>query len=367
MVRRANFKDRIITAFRTRDETALVSELGKIEDMLGEVVSDALAGTEGASTVHAGGEPGEHHITVNVHAPGRDAVEPGAEGSAVSTSGSGSGLEPMGEEGSEGGGDLASRVEALEQAVAMLCQEQGGEGGEQGAEGGEFGGSGAPEEDAVGEGAEGEWPAGDPGEVEQGGGMDGLRTEGYGPRVPRLGRDGRRRTRDEEAEEERKAREEKERRERTGDRRGTRTGDGRRASVGDSTSMRANFVDMISRAEILVPGIRFPTFDAARPARMTADTMCNFRRAALVQAWRTGEGRDAIEPLLGNRRADFGNMTCDAVSGVFQGASEVLRRENDRSGERGRSVVNRGGVDNGGKVMNPASINAANRKKYGLA
>ena len=175
------------------------------------------------------------------------------------------------------------------------------------------------------------------------------------------------RTRD-ESEEEKRKREEEERR-KTGDRRPTRTGDGVRATVGDSSSMRAGFVDMMSRAEILVPGIRLPTFDSRRPARMTVDTMCNFRRATLVQAWRSGEGRDAIEPLLSGRRADFTprGMTCDAVAGIFQGASEVLRREHDRAGERQGNTITRGGLDNGGKAVSPSDINALNRKKFGLA
>src|SRR6185437_2804317 len=107
-----------------------------------------------------------------------------------------------------------------------------------------------------------------------------------------------------------------------------------RRSTGDasseptSVSLRMTFNEMLSRAEMLAPGVRLPTFDAEVPARHTMDMMCAFKRQVLGQSYRTDDGRSAIDPFLGGKRADFTPkaMSCDAIATVFAGSSELIRR-----------------------------------------
>lgn len=71
--------------------------------------------------------------------------------------------------------------------------------------------------------------------------------------------------------------------------------------------------DTRARAEMLVPGMRFPTFDAA-PRQETARKLCDMRRDALKRASTT----DAGKRLLGRA------YTADAITGLDCGAVRLL-------------------------------------------
>lgn len=93
----------------------------------------------------------------------------------------------------------------------------------------------------------------------------------------------------------------------------------------DSSSLAAEFADTRARAEILSPGIRLPTLDAAKPRKVTLDAMCALRRRALGSV---AEGhRELVRPLL--QGLDLKKGTCDQVRTAFIGASELVRTRND--------------------------------------
>lgn len=71
--------------------------------------------------------------------------------------------------------------------------------------------------------------------------------------------------------------------------------------------------DTRARAEMLVPGMRFATFDA-KPRKETAQALCDMRRTALKQAATT----DAGKRLLGRA------YTADAITGLDCGAVRLL-------------------------------------------
>lgn len=111
---------------------------------------------------------------------------------------------------------------------------------------------------------------------------------------------------------------------------------------------------LAERAEILAPGFKLPTFDAAKG--MTADAACACQRKALATAYDTEAGRKAIEPFLGGKTADFAGMKPEQVAAIFAGAAEVRRTQNNAAGIRS-GITTR---DFGGP-MSAAEINARNR------
>jgi hypothetical protein len=121
----------------------------------------------------------------------------------------------------------------------------------------------------------------------------------------------------------------------------------------DSAKLLAEFQDAMSRAEILSPGIRLPTFDAKAAPKKTADNICAIRRKALNNVLASDRKR-IVEPLLRGRTLDA--MTCDAVFDVFMGASEVARTINNAGAAGG------GSQGQGAKAPSIAEINKRNRE-----
>lgn len=321
--KRVSYRDRILNAFKTRDADALVQELDKVGDMLGEVVSDDMP---------AGMDLGGGHA-INLHfngmgAPGAPktkmpASDEGEEMPAAGGAQAAPGMQPGGQQPAAGGDmppwaqAMMQRMETIEQAVMLLAQDEGDGDDDSGEEPADAGGDapGKVGDDAAEiEGEQKQWPHGDPGKVQ--------------------------------------------------------TGD-RRATVGDSTSLAPDFQDMLARAAVLVPGIRLPTLDTAKGAKTTLDGMCTFRRSTLAKAWGTTDGRDAIGTLYTARRPDFSRdaMTCDAVTAIYNGAAEILKGSNTRDSARGLAAV----MDHGREVqsaasrpLTPAEINAKARARYGI-
>lgn len=97
------------------------------------------------------------------------------------------------------------------------------------------------------------------------------------------------------------------------------------ARTGDSTALRDQFQDALSRAEILAPGVRLPTFDAKAVRRKTVDAICVLRRRALRAAL-DNENAELVKSVVGG--ANVASMTCDSVAAFFNAASEVVRSKN---------------------------------------
>lgn len=305
------FKDRIRRAVRTRDEAGVlnaVAELSKDPDLLGEVLSGDEAFDAGSFS--GGDEP--RHVTINVHGAGAQAA-PGMRPSGDAPEGDpkGGGM-PAAPAAPPGGGDLAAQVQALmarmdqiEQVLAALAE-------------------GEEQEPWHGEG--------------EGGGEEG--GAGYEPSPDNNN---------------------------NGDQATVDSAQRVRATVGDSTSMRDGFQQMLSQAEILVPGIAFPTFDSAMPAKGTFDSMCAFKRKTLDAAKSTDRGKSVLEQVVGGRLPKSFNdrsVTCDHVGMVFNAASALVAQDN-----RGRAHSTRigpGGQPNtfGKAPPSPAEINKRNSEYF---
>ena len=359
------FKDAIRRAVRTRDDATVlnaVAEAAKDPEILGEIASDAqdfeMPAAEGGSHVH-----------VHMHPAGarEDAEEPMAPAGAPAApapaaAGASSGLE--------------ERLARLEQAVAMLVQGEESE----------------------------PWHGEEPEEAEEELGEEKEDDDGYMDR--RRSRDARRRSRDRVARDRRgRARDEgeehgehnEEKKWKYGDpgeteddnteipegfgygekapsvpehpepnqRGGSDSKTKDRARVGDSTSMEAEFMDMISKGEMLVPGAKYPNYDSRNAARDTARDMCAYRRRALNTAYRTNDSRQHVQKVTGEVNPalflDSSKMTCDAIKMVFNAAANFAGQANNRV--HSPTAINTFKAKSPASVT-PADINARNREFY---
>jgi Uncharacterized protein conserved in bacteria (DUF2213) len=102
------------------------------------------------------------------------------------------------------------------------------------------------------------------------------------------------------------------------------------AMTQDSRGLEESFQEVLSRAEVLCPGVRLPTFDAAVTRENTQKRLCGFRRRTLGEAYATDAGRVAIDSVVGSANFDLRNATCDAVTTLFNSASAVVAAGNSR-------------------------------------
>lgn len=85
--------------------------------------------------------------------------------------------------------------------------------------------------------------------------------------------------------------------------------------------------EVLYRSSILAPDLTHPTTDAAKvPNRKTFDeACCLIKRKSLDAAFRTEDGKRAVEPFLRGATPDFFTADCAAVDAAFVGASEVMK------------------------------------------
>lgn len=133
----------------------------------------------------------------------------------------------------------------------------------------------------------------------------------------------------------------------------------------DAKTLRAEHAETIARAEVLVPGMRMMTLDAASSIRDNAKKLCGFRRQVLMRAARADDKdrANAVGVVLGGR--DLRAMTCDAVGMAFNAASEIVKRHNTKST---LSLIKPHAFakDAPKGPMTPAQINDLNRKLHGI-
>jgi len=136
----------------------------------------------------------------------------------------------------------------------------------------------------------------------------------------------------------------------------------------DSVYLEDSFQDVISKAEILAPGIRVPTFDRKSSPVKTVKALFGLRRTALDLAYGQAETRGIIDSALSGRTFDSKKMPDAAVRVLFNAvASQAARDNNARSTADRRTVrpANGGGHSVGAKLTSLASINERNREKFG--
>lgn len=129
--------------------------------------------------------------------------------------------------------------------------------------------------------------------------------------------------------------------------------------TGDSRALMTSFRDVIARAEIIAPGLKVGTFDAAAPRAKTVDAMCGIRRKALVQYGTTDDGRAVLKTL---DCGDVSKMGCDAVAIAFNAATSRQRETNNQRTYRARDSYRP--AERKGPPT-PAEMNARHREVYG--
>ena len=119
------------------------------------------------------------------------------------------------------------------------------------------------------------------------------------------------------------------------------------AKAKDSAYLADSYRDTISMAEILVPGIKIPTFDAAAKKADSYRKICGLRRQALDLAWHQPITRGILDELLGGKDLDTKRMTCDAARTLFRSAAAMKRSINNKGNSgnaRDNSDVRQAGV-----------------------
>lgn len=130
-------------------------------------------------------------------------------------------------------------------------------------------------------------------------------------------------------------------------------------TVRDSAVFQDSYRETVSLAEIIVPGVRVPTFDTRAAPRSTFDAICNFRRSVLDLAYNQPATRGMIDELTGKRTLDTKCMTCDAIRGLFRSLGVARRSMNNDSSTGGRVLSASPARDNASqnKITSPADLN----------
>lgn len=111
-----------------------------------------------------------------------------------------------------------------------------------------------------------------------------------------------------------------------------------------------------SLAEILAPGTKMPTMDAKTTDAQRAQALCSCQRRALDTAYKTDDGKAAIDPFLGGYTADFGKLPAPLLNAVFVGAANMIKARNND--QHGRVQIT---TSDFGKTVDAASMNTKNR------
>lgn len=125
------------------------------------------------------------------------------------------------------------------------------------------------------------------------------------------------------------------------------------SDAGVQTYTGDSLKEVLSRAEILSPGYRMPTFDSANNGKAVLNT----KRAVLKTAYATQDGQKAIAPFVGPN-PDFDKLPNYTIDAAFAGASELIKQQNNAKGVRS-GISTR---DFGRAAPTPAEINQRNRE-----
>ncbi|MDE3320737.1 DUF2213 domain-containing protein [Acinetobacter nosocomialis] len=113
--------------------------------------------------------------------------------------------------------------------------------------------------------------------------------------------------------------------------------------------------EVLSRAEVLVPGFKMPTFDSAN----NGQAVLNTKRNVLKQAHATEDGQKVLAPFVG-ANPNFDTMPVHTVDAAFIGASELIKQKNNSAGVRSGISTK----DFGRAPITPAEINKRNREHW---
>lgn len=100
----------------------------------------------------------------------------------------------------------------------------------------------------------------------------------------------------------------------------------------DSALLEDSWADTMSRAEIIMPGVRLPTFDRAAKPMATVDQLCAFRARVLDGAYAARpEVRELIDEVTAGRWRDAKSYGCARCRDTFISVATTLRRINNSS------------------------------------
>lgn len=92
------------------------------------------------------------------------------------------------------------------------------------------------------------------------------------------------------------------------------------------TTDAADVAPILAKAEILSPGIKFPTQDQGVAA---ADHITTCQRATLTAAYTTDAARGAIDVILAGKPATFATLDAATVDAVFNGSAALVGAQNN--------------------------------------
>ena len=130
----------------------------------------------------------------------------------------------------------------------------------------------------------------------------------------------------------------------------------------DSAALRDEFTATLSGAEVLVPGIALPAFDAAAPAAKTCAALHALRITALSAVHATTDGKAMIATF--DAAPNIPAMKGDALRVLFN-ATVASRKaiNNAKATER----QTRDAAPQVGVIHDPAELNRRAAKRYGRA
>lgn len=138
------------------------------------------------------------------------------------------------------------------------------------------------------------------------------------------------------------------------------------SATGDSAALQSSFTQFTSQAEILVPGFKAATFDAALPRVKTVDMMCSGRRQVLTMLAATTDGAALLKQVADDDEAfNVEKADCKAIASAFKSAAAVKAASNNRAATGdGRMGVPPSGVLSppGPRMPTGEEINTANAK-----
>lgn len=132
----------------------------------------------------------------------------------------------------------------------------------------------------------------------------------------------------------------------------------------DSAPLRGLFSETLSAAEIISPGLKLPTFDAAKPRQATMDAICLLRRRALAKMATTDDGADVLKNLTGKPKMPDG-MTCDGIGYLFNSAVALTRDARLKAPAGLKAAAAKDGKKGVGQFNSTAEFNAAMRARHG--
>lgn len=91
----------------------------------------------------------------------------------------------------------------------------------------------------------------------------------------------------------------------------------------DSAAYANSYQSVLAGAEVLVPGMKVPTFDAKRSRTATMDSMCKVRTTALDRFGATPAGAKVLDSLTAGKGYDSLTSDCKATAALFKSAVAV--------------------------------------------